>query len=234
VASLDFPPMSDRTPTLLLGGVMLFVGLAVLVMIDASDAFDSAIIEGVRNPATSNALGFLGSLTELGSTGAVAIVAVLTFALGAAIGPWRHGLIGALTIGAAALGVELVKAGVARARPDALEPIIVEHGFSFPSGHATLSMVAYGVLAVLISRSRLPRGVRTAAIVGLALLVVAIGVSRIWLGVHYPTDVLAGWTAGWVIVLLYAWFTRAVSREPAEAAADADPAARRSDRPAAG
>jgi membrane-associated phospholipid phosphatase len=226
--------MPDRTPTLLLGGVTLFVGLAVLVMIDASDAFDSAIIEGVRNPATSNALGFLGSLTELGSTGAVAIVAVLTFALGAAIGPWRHGLIGALTIGAAALGVELVKAGVARARPDALEPIIVEHGFSFPSGHATLSMVAYGVLAVLISRSRLPQGVRTAAIVGLALLVVAIGVSRIWLGVHYPTDVLAGWTAGWVIVLLYAWSTRGVSREPAEAAADADPAARRSDRPAAG
>jgi undecaprenyl-diphosphatase len=226
--------MPDRTPTLLLGGVMLFVGLAVLVMIDASDAFDSAIIEGVRNPATSNALGFLGSLTEPGSTGAVAIVAVLTFALGAAIGPWRHGLIGALTIGAAALGVELVKAGVARARPDALEPIIVEHGFSFPSGHATLSMVAYGVLAVLISRSRLPQGVRTAAIVGLALLVVAIGVSRIWLGVHYPTDVLAGWTAGWVIVLLYAWFTRGVSREPAEAAADADPAAQRSDRPAAG
>jgi membrane-associated phospholipid phosphatase len=226
--------MPDRTPTLLLGGVMLFVGLAVLVMIDASDAFDSVIIEGVRNPATSNALGFLGSLTELGSTGAVAIVAVLTFAIGAAIGPWRHGLIGALTIGAAALGVELVKAGVARARPDALEPIIVEHGFSFPSGHATLSMVGYGVLAVLISRSRLPQGVRTAAIVGLALLVVAIGVSRIWLGVHYPTDVLAGWTAGWVIVLLYAWFTRGVSREPAEAAADADPAAQRSDRPAAG
>jgi undecaprenyl-diphosphatase len=127
-----------------------------------------------------------------------------------------------------------VKAGVGRTRPDALEPIIVEHGFSFPSGHATLSMVAYGVLAVLISRSRLPQGVRTAAIVGLALLVVGIGVSRIWLGVHYPTDVLAGWTAGSVIVLLYASLTREVSREPAEAAADADPAARRSDRPAAG
>jgi undecaprenyl-diphosphatase len=226
--------MADRTPTLLLGGVLLFVGLAFLVMTDASDVFDRTIIEGVRNPATSNALAFLGPLTDLGSTGAVTVVAMLTFALGAAIGPWRHGLIGALTIGAAALGVELVKAGVSRARPDALEPIIVEHGFSFPSGHATLSMVAYGVLAVLISRSRLPQGVRTAAIVGLALLVVAIGVSRIWLGVHYPTDVLAGWTAGWVIVLLYAWFTRAVSREPAEAAADADPAAQRSDRPAAG
>jgi membrane-associated phospholipid phosphatase len=226
--------MPDRTPTLLLGGVMLFVGLAVLVMIDASDAFDRTMIEAVRDPAASNALAFLGPLSELGSTGAVAIVAGVTFALGAAIGPWRHGLIGAITIGAAALGVELVKAGVARARPDALEPLIVEHGFSFPSGHATLSMVAYGVLAVLISRSRLPPPVRTAAIVGLALLVVGIGISRIWLGVHYPTDVLAGWTAGWVVVLLYASLTRGVSREPAEAAADADPATQRSDRPAAG
>ena len=226
--------MADRTPTLLLGGVLLFIGLAFLVMTDASDAFDRTIIGGVRGAGVSNALAFLGPLTDLGSTGAVTVVAMLTFAVGAAIGPWRHGLIGAATIGLAALGVELVKAGIGRTRPDALDPIIVEHGFRFPSGHATLSMVAYGVLAVLISRSRLPRGVRTAAIVGLALLVVGIGVSRIWLGVHYPTDVLAGWTAGWVIVLLYASLTRGVSREPAEAAADADPATRRSDRPAAG
>ena len=226
--------MADRSSTLMLGGVLLFVGLAFLVMTDASDAFDRTIIAGVRDAGVSNALAFLGPLTDLGSTGAVTVVAVLTFALGAAIGPWRHGLIGAATIGLAALGVELVKEGVARTRPDALEPIIVEHGFSFPSGHATLSMVAYGVLAILISRSRLPHGVRIAAIIGLALLVVGIGVSRIWLGVHYPTDVLAGWTAGWVIVLLYASLTRGVSREPAEAAADADPAARRSDRPAAG
>ena len=188
--------MADRTPTLLMGGVLLFVGLAFLVMTDASDAFDRTIIDGVRGAGVANALAFLGPLTDLGSTGAVTVVAVLTFALGAAIGPWRHGLIGAVTIGLAALGVELVKTGVARARPDALEPIVVEHGFSFPSGHATLSMVAYGVLAVLISRSRLPHGVRIAMIVGLALLVVGIGVSRIWLGVHYPTDVLAGSVLG--------------------------------------
>ena len=55
-----------------------------------------------------------------------------------------------------------------------LEPIIVEHGFSFPSGHATLSMVAYGVLAVLVGRSRLPaRRERSAIIFGLGVLVLA-------------------------------------------------------------
>ena len=223
-----------RTPSLALGGILLVIGLAVLVSIDASDGFDRAIIEAVRNPDVSNLLAFLGPISELGSTGAVTIVAFLTFAVGAAIGPWRHGLIGAATIGGAALGVELVKAFIARARPDVLEPVIEEHGFSFPSGHATLSMVAYGVLAVLITRSRLPAWAETPIVIGLGLLVVMIGISRIWLGVHFPTDVIAGWTAGWVIVLGYAAVTREVSREPAEGAADADPAVPRSDRPAAG
>jgi undecaprenyl-diphosphatase len=225
---------ASRTTVLALAGVLLVIGLAVLVSIDASDGFDRTLIEAVRDRDVSNWLAFMGPLTELGSTGAVTIVAVLTFAVGAAIGPWRHGLIGAATIGAAALGVEVLKSFIARARPELLEPVIDEHGFSFPSGHATLSMVAYGVLAVRISRSRLPSWVEALVVVGLAVLVVLIGVSRIWLGVHYPTDVLAGWTAGWVIVLAYAAVTREVSREPAEGAADEDPAARRSDRPAAG
>lgn len=225
---------APRTWTLALGGILLVIGLGVLVSIDASDGFDRALIAAIRDPALRLLLGFFVPLTELGSTGAVTVVALLTFAVGAAIGPWRHGLIGAAVIGATSLGVELVKAFVARARPDLLEAVIVEHGFSFPSGHATLSMVAYGVLAVLIGRSRLPRAAATTAIVGLGLLVVLIGISRIWLGVHFPTDVIAGWTAGWVIVLGYAAVTRGVSREPAEGAADADPAARRSDRPAAG
>jgi undecaprenyl-diphosphatase len=84
-------------------------------------------------------------------------------------------------------------------------------------------MVAYGILAVVISRSRLPRPLRITLIGTLVLVVFLIGLSRVWLGVHYPTDVLAGWAAGAVIVLLYRWFTRAVSREPAEVAMDAEP-----------
>jgi membrane-associated phospholipid phosphatase len=110
----------------------------------------------------------------------------------------------------------------------------VERGFSFPSGHSALGMVAYGILAVLVSRSRLPRPWRTAIVVALGALVALIGISRIWLGVHYPTDVIAGWAAGGVIVLAYAAVTRQVSPEPAEEAVDVDPGAQRSDRPAAG
>ncbi len=226
--------MATRASSLMLGGIIAVIGLALLVITDASDPFDQTIISLVRDPALADPFLFLRPITELGSTGAVIVVGLLVFAVGAAIGPWRHGLIGAITIALASSGLQLTKAVVARTRPDLLEPLVVEHGFSFPSGHATLSMVAYGVLAVLISRSRLPWAAQLPIIIAIGALIVLIGVSRVWLGAHYPTDVMAGWIAGWVIVMLYASFTRRVSREPAEAAVDADPAAPRSDQPGAG
>jgi undecaprenyl-diphosphatase len=225
-----------RHPTLafLAGGILAFLGIAGLVAVDATDGFDAAVIQSVRAADHGEILGFLRPTTELGSTVAVTVVAVLTLLLGVAAGPWRHGAIGAGVIGLAALAVEIIKSTVARERPDILEPILVEHGFSFPSGHASLSMVAYGILAVLVSRSFLPRGTQLAVFGVVVALVLLIGLSRVWLGVHYPSDVIAGWVAGATVVLVYASLTRAVSREPAEAAVAEDPAAQRSDRSAAG
>ena len=226
--------MASRTPALAAGGVLLVLLLGVLVVVDATDPLDLAVITAVREPALAHLLGFLRPLTELGSTEVIAVIACVTLVLGALIGPWRHGVLGALTIGAASLGVEAVKRTVARERPVELDPLFIEHGFSFPSGHATLSMAAYGILAVLVARSRLHRAARIGLIAAIGVLVFLIGLSRVWIGVHYPTDVLAGWTTGAVVVLGFAALTRRVSTEPGAAAVDADPAARQSDRPAAG
>lgn len=216
------------------GGVALVIALAVGVSLGLTDELDQAVIQAVRVPALQGLLAPLGIITELGSTWAITAMAAVAFLVGAAIGMWGHGLIGAFTIGLASIANSSLKLAMARERPELLEQIIVERGFSFPSGHALLGMVAYGVLAVLISRSRLPLGVRRAVIVGLVVVIGLIGLSRIWLGVHYPTDVLAGWTAGAVVVLAYAALTRRVSPAPASGAVDADPAAPRSDRPAPG
>ncbi|MEP7082540.1 MAG: phosphatase PAP2 family protein [Chloroflexota bacterium] len=204
------------TPLLAVGGIGLVVALALLVSTGLSDPFDAGVIGAVRSPGLSGLLAPLRQISELGSTWAVAVVAVVTLGLALTIGPWRHGVAGALTMVLASILNGSIKLAIARER---LELLIEERGFSFPSGHAALAMVAYGILAVVIGRSRLPRAVRAALIGALLLLVLLIGLSRIWLGVHYPTDVVAGWTAGAVIVLLYRWFTRPVSREPAEAAA---------------
>jgi undecaprenyl-diphosphatase len=222
------------TASFLGGGLAAFLGIALLVITGASDGFDRAVIESVRSADRSEALGFLGPITHLGSTGAVTLVAILTLGVGVAAGPWRHGVIGAAVVGLAALGVELLKSAVARERPDFLEPIFAEHGFSFPSGHASLSMVGYGVLAVLVSRSFLPHWAQLAVYGAVAVLVFLIGLSRVWIGVHYPSDVIAGWVAGATVVLVFAALTREVSREPAAEAVVEGPGAPRSDRSAAG
>lgn len=218
-------------PIVALGGVGIVVLLAIAVTSGISDPFDRSIIEAVRAEGLRGVLSPLRAITELGSTGAVTAVAFLTLLVGVLIGPWLHGVIGAVAIGLASLGNEALKAVIARARPDLLDPIVAERGFSFPSGHSALGMAAWGILGVLIMRSRLPLGVRRGIVAVLVVLIALIGLSRIWLGVHYPTDVLAGWTAGAVIVLVYARLTRRVSPEPAAAAVDAGPAQPRSDQP---
>jgi undecaprenyl-diphosphatase len=215
-------------------GVAAVVLLALAVSSGVSDAFDRAAIETVRSPASATLLAPLRPITELGSTWTVTAVAIVTLAVGVLVGPWLHGLIGAITIGIVALANSALKDFMARARPDVLEPIVEEHGFSFPSGHSILGTVAWGILGVLVWRSRLPLGVRRAVVAALGLVIFLVGLSRVWLGVHYPTDVLAGWTAGAVIVLLFARLSRRVSPEPAAEAVRADPATPRSDPPAAG
>lgn len=227
-------PARPTVAALAVIGILTVALLAVAISAGLTDPFDRSLTDAIRSDQLTGILSPLRWITELGSTGAVTVVAVLTLLVGVLIGPWIHGLAGAITIGLASVGVELLKAFVARTRPEVLEPIIVERGFSFPSGHASLSAVAYGVLAVLVIRSRLARGIRIAIIVGLGILVALVGVSRVWLGVHFPTDVIGGWAAGAVVVLLFAHLTREVSREPAAAAVDVDPGVPRSDRPAPG
>jgi membrane-associated phospholipid phosphatase len=199
-------------------GVLLLVLLAG-VLTAASQPIDDALIATLFSEQVREPLGFLGPVTELGSTVGVTIVAVALLPAGFALGVPLQGAAGALTIALASVVNSLVKVWVARQRPDLIEPVVSAGGYSFPSGHAGLSMVAYGITAVLVARSRLPLGVRAVAVVVLALVVLAVGVSRVYLGVHYATDVAAGWCAGGIVVALYTWWTGRTAR--AEAAAEA-------------
>jgi undecaprenyl-diphosphatase len=225
--------MPFRTPlplVIALVGVLVVIVLGVGVATSATDPIDAPIVAAVR----ALPLDPLRVVSEFGSWWGVTLVAVLVVAVATLVESWRDGLAGALTIALASIGNTLLKASFRRARPDALDAIVVEHGYSFPSGHSALSMVAYGVLAVIVWRSTLPRAARIGLVVALGALIGAVGLSRVWLGVHYPTDVVAGWSAGLAVVMVYAWLTRREPTEPAAAAAVEDPAAPRSDPPAAG
>ena len=96
---------------------------------------------------------------------------------------------------------ELVKRVVARPRPELWPRLVATASFSFPSGHALASATLYPLLAWDLTRAR-PRGVRIAALAAAAALSLFIGFGRLYLGVHWPTDVAAGWIIGAVQAVL--------------------------------
>ncbi len=103
----------------------------------------------------------------------------------------------ALILGSQTLGAWLLNLGLKNiyARPRPAVPLIEETGYSYPSGHAMVGVVFYLSLAWAISRGK-RRSLRILIPLGAAFLALLIGLSRIYLGVHYPTDVLGGFAAG--------------------------------------
>lgn len=104
-----------------------------------------------------------------------------------------------LAVGGAALINFLAKLGFSRARPSLWVPLLPETTFSFPSGHAMQSMAVGTALVILLWHTRW----RDVVLLLSASFVLAVGLSRIYLGVHYPSDILAGWCASvaWVVGL---------------------------------
>ena len=91
-------------------------------------------------------------------------------------------------------------------RPRPQYPLeVIETGYSFPSGHATFSFIFYGTLAYFVWLSHIPKSIKLLLMLFLLGLSVSIGVSRIYLMVHYPSDVLAGFCLGyfWLFLLIY-------------------------------
>lgn len=89
-----------------------------------------------------------------------------------------------------------------RARPDAALHLVKQGGFSFPSGHSVTSVIFYGVLIYLLNRHCKNDKLRKVLAVICGFLALAIGPSRIYVGVHWPTDVLAGWCIGGAVLMV--------------------------------
>ncbi|UGQ15211.1 phosphatase PAP2 family protein [Yinghuangia sp. ASG 101] len=118
-----------------------------------------------------------------------------------------------MTVGALA-GV-LCKTAVARERPMFVDPVDTAHGWSFPSGHALNGVLGCGVLLIGLW-PLIPRRVRPFAVLAAVVSALGVGFTRLALGVHYLSDVVAGWALG-VVVLAVFWAVVAVLWESAEA-----------------
>jgi undecaprenyl-diphosphatase len=119
---------------------------------------------------------------------------------------WRPFVMMAAAFGGAAALYDIVKPAVARTRPPAaLQVGGPDSGWAFPSGHATQSIAFYGMLAIVVGLWYAPSRRRLFAI-GAALVVILVGASRLYLGVHWLTDVLGGYALGlaWMSLVMVA------------------------------
>lgn len=165
--------------------------------------FDTAILLALRSPGDqSDPIGpawFEAAVVDLTALGGYAVLTLVTLCaigfLAVRKNYGRAALLLAATIGGALLS-EGLKLGIARPRPDLVAHIVDTSSMSFPSGHAMLSAVTYLTLGALLARTQARADLR-AYILGVAIaLTLLIGLSRIYLGVHWPTDVLGGWVIG--------------------------------------
>ena len=169
---------------------------------------DRAVITGLRawgGPAWLPSLAI--DITALGSPPILAIVvAIVAGLLVVARRLWTA----LATIAGCASGglvVSLVKIDIARPRPTLVLHLVPAAHASFPSGHAAGSAIVYMTLAALVTLVTPDRAVHRYAVGVAVVLVGAIGCSRVYLGVHWPSDVLAGWSFGTLWALGWWWAT---------------------------
>lgn len=192
-----------------LSALLLFAQLAEEVAEGETRSLDERLLLLFRAPGDANdPLGplwlesFGRDLTALGSIGVLTIVSLATvgFLLLARRGR-TAAFVFASTVGGM-IASDLLKRLFERARPDIVEHAAYVASTSFPSGHAMLSAAVYLTLGALVARLVRDRRLKLYVMLSAAFLAMAIGVSRVYLGVHWPSDVLAGWIAGALWALL--------------------------------
>lgn len=185
-------------------------------------AFDRQVLLGLRqaaDPATPLGPAWLvRAMVDLTSLGGVAVLTLVTFLAAGFLLSSRKpalALFVLASVGGGALVGTLLKSLFLRARPDVVPHLVQVDSASFPSGHAMNSAVVYLTLGALLARSMGDWRIRGYLLMVSMLLVVLIGFTRIYVGVHWPTDVLAGWAVGAAWAILCSVVAQALQRRSA-------------------
>ncbi|MCA9613179.1 MAG: phosphatase PAP2 family protein [Sandaracinus sp.] len=193
-----------------------FAGLAALVE-PGPILFDAPLLETFGGWRSETLTLVVRGVTHLGGH-------VVQIALGVGVGAlllWRRRTLGLFTatalLGSVALN-ETLKILFGRPRPILIARITEPRGLSFPSGHSQSTMAMALTLALVAQHHPSLSPVQRRAAWGLLLVPAVVGWTRNYLGVHYPTDVLAGWSlaAGWVLACYAAWLPRLRTAPPTE------------------
>lgn len=208
------------------GGVWLFAAIADEVFEGDTLAFDRRLMLAMRKPGDLTPIGppaLQDAARDITALGGVSVLALVTMISGGFL--WLNGkkhlslfIYGSVVSGL--LASLLLKVLFQRPRPDLVPLAAYASTTSFPSGHSMLSAVTYLTLGALLARAHSRKRLKAFFLLAAISLTILVGVSRVYLGVHWPTDVLAGWTAGasWAILcgLAARWLQRRRTLESEE------------------
>jgi membrane-associated phospholipid phosphatase len=165
-------------------------------VVEGDTGVDTRLAEWLHQHASPGWTYFFERVTWLGN---LPVLVVVIVAAGVVLWRkrWRADL---LLLILAAVGAEFLtiglKQGFARERPFFANPLASENSYSFPSGHASVSLAVYGTIGFIAARHLSNRRARVAVLAAAAVLVALIGFSRLYLGVHFLSDVIAGFSLG--------------------------------------
>ena len=184
-------------------GIYAFVAIAEEVRENEVERLDTYLLLLFRNPDdVADPIGppwFEDTVAQITTLGGYPVLVLL---VGAVVGylliarKFGPALFLVVSIVAGTVLSQVLKIAYSRPRPDLVDHLVQTHTASFPSGHATMSALVYLTLASLIVRLVEDLSIRVYVMCVAVLLAVLVGVSRVYLGVHWPSDVAAGWALG--------------------------------------
>ncbi len=170
----------------------------------AFHSLDHSIPNDLYKHSSPHLTAFMRLLTTIGSPTYVVVWCLIMLGVLLMRKRWGEaiGILGS-EIGGLLIN-QVAKAAFKRERPNWSWLFVHEKNYSFPSGHAMLGMISFGTIAFLLCRYYHNTIVRTIIITYFSLLIFGIGFSRIYLGAHFPSDILAGWIAGgiWLVFVI--------------------------------
>lgn len=196
---------------------LAFLKFASEVMEGETLAFDRLILLALRDPANlSVPVGpkwlelAMMDITALGSFAVLTLITAFAASYLVVVRKSRTALMLVASIVSGALANSLLKAFFVRLRPDVVPHLVEVNSASFPSGHAMNAAMIYLTLGVLLAGAETARGPRIYLMAVAITLALLVGCSRVYLGVHWPSDVVAGWGAGAAWALLCSYASRAL------------------------
>jgi undecaprenyl-diphosphatase len=183
-------------------GMKLFVELTRTLETETLAYYDQLVTNytlSQRNPMLTKYFKLVSDTGDV--TGYLIVIILIAIVSTLIFKKWKFILQITSVLVLAFLSNTVLKKLINRARPG-IEHLVTVKTLSYPSGHAMSSMAFYGLLIYLVYKSKLKAFMKTALISVLVLLILSIGISRIYLGVHFPSDVVGGFIAGFIWVVL--------------------------------